>query len=74
MSAEHTSPFVEPFVLRLWPSASPEAIHAVHVAVRKCGHLAEYALVLVASVLALAAILAVWVNRQALNTDNCVRK
>jgi VanZ family protein len=45
MSAEHTSPFVVPLVLRFCPSASPEAIHAIHVAVRKFGHLTEYALV-----------------------------
>ena len=44
MSAAHTSRFVEPIIRRLLPSASYETVYAVHVAVRKCGHLTEYAL------------------------------
>jgi VanZ family protein len=44
MSAAHTSRFVEPIVRAMLPGASYETIYGVHVAVRKCGHLAEYAL------------------------------
>jgi VanZ family protein len=44
MSAAHTSRFVEPIIRRLLPGASYETVYAVHVAVRKCGHLSEYAL------------------------------
>ena len=44
MSAAHTSRFVEPLIRRLLPDASYETVYAVHVAVRKCGHVAEYAL------------------------------
>jgi len=44
MSAAHTSRFVEPLIRNLLPGVSYETIYAVHVAVRKCGHLAEYAL------------------------------
>ena len=45
MSAGHTSRFFEPLVRRLWPSASPETVYALHVIVRKCGHLFEYGVV-----------------------------
>jgi VanZ family protein len=44
LSAAHTSRFVEPIIRRLLPGASYETVYAVHVAVRKCGHLLEYAL------------------------------
>ena len=44
MSSAHTSRFVEPIVRAVLPRASYETVYAVHVAVRKCGHLAEYAL------------------------------
>jgi VanZ family protein len=44
MSAAHTSRFVEPLIRSIVPNASPETVYAVHVAVRKCGHLTEYGL------------------------------
>ena len=44
MSAPRTSRFVEPLILWLLPDATPETVYALHVVVRKCGHLAEYAL------------------------------
>ena len=45
MSAPRTSRFVEPLIRWVLPGATPETVYALHVAVRKCGHLAEYALV-----------------------------
>ena len=45
MSAPRTSRFVEPMIRWLLPDASPETVYVAHVAIRKCGHLAEYALV-----------------------------
>jgi VanZ family protein len=44
LSSAHTSRFVEPLIRRLLPGASEGAVYAIHVAVRKCGHLTEYAL------------------------------
>lgn len=44
MSSEHTSRFVEPLIRRLLPGASPRTVYAIHVAVRKLGHLTEYGL------------------------------
>lgn len=44
LSAQHTSHFIEPMIRRVFPDASPGAVYAMHVAVRKCGHLSEYAL------------------------------
>ena len=43
MSAEHTSRFVVPFLLWLKPGMSPQTIWVVLVAVRKCAHVIEYA-------------------------------
>ena len=45
MSSGQTSRFFEPLVRWLWPDASPEAVYVLHVIVRKCGHLVEYAVV-----------------------------
>jgi VanZ family protein len=44
MSAGHTSRIVEPLVRWLHPHASYATVEAVHVAVRKLGHIAEYGL------------------------------
>jgi VanZ family protein len=44
MSAPRTSRFVEPLIRWLLPDATPVTVYVLHVAVRKCGHLAEYAL------------------------------
>src|SRR6266550_7182440 len=43
MSAEHTSRFVVPFLLWLKPGMSPQTIWVTLVAVRKCAHVIEYA-------------------------------
>ena len=43
MSAEHTSRFVVPFLLWLKPGMSPQTIWVTLVAVRKCAHVVEYA-------------------------------
>jgi VanZ family protein len=43
MSAEHTSRFIVPFLRWLKPDISPETLASVHFVVRKCAHLAEYA-------------------------------
>jgi VanZ family protein len=43
MSAEHTSRFVVPFLLWLKPGMSPQTIWVILVAVRKCAHVIEYA-------------------------------
>lgn len=43
MSAEHTSGFIEPLLRRLLPGTSEHVIYAVHVAVRKSGHVGNYA-------------------------------
>jgi VanZ family protein len=44
MSAEHTSRYVVPFLLWIRPGMSPGAIWIIHVVVRKCAHVAEYAI------------------------------
>jgi VanZ family protein len=44
MSAPRTSRFLGPLLQWLLPGASPETIYVAHVAVRKGGHVAEYAL------------------------------
>jgi VanZ family protein len=43
MSAEHTSRFVVPFLLWLKPAMSPHTLWVILVAVRKCAHVVEYA-------------------------------
>lgn len=43
MSAEHTSRFVVPFFLWLKPGMSPQTIWVILVVIRKCAHVAEYA-------------------------------
>jgi hypothetical protein len=43
MSAGHTSRFVVPFLLWLKPGISPQTIWGILVAVRKCAHVIEYA-------------------------------
>src|SRR5262245_45282128 len=42
-SAEHTSRFLLPLLKWLLPWASPGQIELAHGLVRKCGHVAEYA-------------------------------
>ena len=42
-SAEHTSRFVVPFLLWLKPGMSPQTIWVILVVIRKCAHVAEYA-------------------------------
>ena len=44
LSAEHTSRFLVPFLLWLNPSMSYHTIAAIHVVVRKAGHVTEYAI------------------------------
>jgi VanZ family protein len=44
LSAEHTSRFLVPFLLWLDPHISPAAIVSIHFALRKIGHLMEYAI------------------------------
>lgn len=44
MSAEHTSRIVVPFLRWLHPGISPHAIDLVHTAIRKGGHVTEYAI------------------------------
>jgi VanZ family protein len=39
----HTSRFVRPFLLWLNPRMSEETIEKVHLAIRKCAHFCEYA-------------------------------
>jgi VanZ family protein len=43
MSTEHTSRFIVPFLLWLKPGMSPQTIWTILVVVRKCAHIAEYA-------------------------------
>src|SRR5215831_7978035 len=42
-SLQQTSRFIEPILRRIAPDASPETIYAMHFAIRKFGHLTEYA-------------------------------
>jgi len=44
MSAEHTSRFIVPFLLRLKPAMSPQTVWTIVVVVRKCAHVTEYAI------------------------------
>src|SRR5437764_13594746 len=44
MSAEHTSRFILPILFWLKPGMSPQTILAILVAIRKCAHLTEYAI------------------------------
>lgn len=43
LSAEHTSRFIAPFLRWLKPDISPEALASIHLVVRKCAHVCEYA-------------------------------
>src|SRR5437870_11216842 len=43
LSAEYTSRFITPFLLWLKPGMSPQTIWVILVAVRKCAHVIEYA-------------------------------
>jgi VanZ family protein len=43
MSAEHTSRFIVPFLRWLNPDISPVRLASIHLIVRKCAHLGEYA-------------------------------
>jgi VanZ family protein len=47
LSAEHTSRFLVPFLLWFDPHLSPATIVAIHFALRKAGHLTEYAILAV---------------------------
>jgi VanZ family protein len=44
MSAEHTSRFIVPMLLWLKPGMAPETIRSILFAIRKCAHVAEYAI------------------------------
>src|ERR1043165_4635727 len=44
LSAEHTSRFIGPFLRWFAPDISDATIASVQLVVRKCGHLAEYAM------------------------------
>jgi VanZ family protein len=44
LSAEHTSRFIVPFLLWLSPSMSYQSISAIHLVIRKMGHITEYAI------------------------------
>ncbi len=43
LSARHTSGFIEPFIRWILPWASQPTVYGVHVAIRKLGHVLEYA-------------------------------
>src|SRR5436190_2185300 len=44
MSAEHTSRFLVPLLRWLAPDLSGEAVAAIQLIIRKCAHIAEYAI------------------------------
>jgi hypothetical protein len=44
MSAEHTSRYIVPFLLWLKPGMAPKTIWIILVGIRKCAHVAEYAI------------------------------
>ena len=44
LSAAHTSRFVEPLLLRLFPHISAQTVDFIHFCFRKGGHLSEYAI------------------------------
>jgi VanZ family protein len=43
MSAQHTSRFIVPFLRWLKPDISAETLASIHFILRKCAHVAEYA-------------------------------
>jgi VanZ family protein len=43
MSAEHTSRFIVPILSWLKPDIAPATIASIHMVIRKCAHLSEYA-------------------------------
>jgi VanZ family protein len=47
LSSEHTSRFIGPLLRWLKPDISEPAVNAIQFAVRKCGHLSEYAVLAV---------------------------
>ncbi len=55
MSAEHTSRFIEPFLVWLRSDISPETIARVHLIVRKAAHLTEYGILALLTLRALRA-------------------
>lgn len=44
MSAEHTSRFIVPFLRWLKPDISPDTLASIHIIIRKCAHVGEYAI------------------------------
>lgn len=44
MSAEHTSRFLVPFLRWIAPDISPATVASIQLLLRKCAHLAEYAI------------------------------
>lgn len=44
MSAQHTSRFIVPFLRWLKPDISPETLASIHIIIRKCAHIGEYAI------------------------------
>ena len=44
MSAEHTSRFIGPFLRWIAPDISTATVESIQLLVRKCAHLAEYAI------------------------------
>jgi VanZ family protein len=44
MSSEHTSRYIVPSLLWLNPEISPDTMWIIHVVVRKCAHVTEYAI------------------------------
>jgi VanZ family protein len=46
-SSQHSSYFVEPLLRWLFPKMSPDGIEGIHLVIRKCGHLTEYAILAV---------------------------
>ncbi len=47
LSVPHTSRFLRPFLLWIDPGMSPEAVASVQIAIRKAGHMCEYAVLAV---------------------------
>lgn len=43
-TSEHTSLIIEPVIKWLKPDITPEHLDLVHLVIRKCGHLTEYAI------------------------------
>ena len=42
-SGTHTDSWLRPFLVRLFPAATPHTIDAIHAAIRKAAHFTEYA-------------------------------